>query len=103
MTEIIHVVLIRWSPSAPDDLADRVDRAVRGVREAVAGVVEVSHGPNVSVENLERGYEYGLYVRFADASARDAYLPHPAHLPLAELITTHAASFVVVDLASSST
>lgn len=98
--QIIHVVLVRWADPAPPDLAERLDRAVGRVRDAIPGVLEVSHGPSVSIEGLEQGYAYGLYVRFADAAARDAYLPHPAHRPVADLITTHADTFVVFDLSA---
>lgn len=97
--QIVHVVLLRWAETAPPDVAGQVETAVRGVRTDVPGVLEATHGPSVSVESLEQGYDYGLYVRFADAAARDAYLPHPAHRPLSDLITAHAATFVVFDLA----
>lgn len=96
--QIIHIVLLRWAAGAPSDVTGRFDHAVRTVRATIPGVVEVTHGPSVSVEGLEQGYDYGLYVRFADAAARDGYLPHPAHQPLAELITTYAETFLVFDL-----
>ena len=96
--QVVHVVLVRWAhPTAPDLMA-QLERAVRAVHEEIPGVVEVAHGPSISVEGLERGFEYGLYVRFADAAARDAYLPHPAHQPLAALISSSAETFVVFDL-----
>lgn len=96
--QIIHVVLMRWGATAPSDVVERLERAVGTVRDTVPGVVEISHGPSVSTEHLERGYDYGLYVRFADAAARDAYLPHPSHRPLSDLITTHADAVLVFDL-----
>ena len=96
--QIVHVVLFRWAPTAPDDVVARLDSLVGAMRDAVAGVVEASHGPSVSVEGLERGYDHALYVRFADVAARDGYLPHPAHLPVAELITAHARDVLVFDL-----
>ena len=96
--QIVHVVLARWARPTALDLPALLDRAVRAVREEIPGVLEVAHGPSVSVEGLEQGYEYGLYVRFADAAARDAYLPHPAHQPLATLISSSAETFVVFDL-----
>jgi len=74
------------------------DRAATSVRDTVPGIVELSHGPSVSTEHLEQGYTYGLHVRFADAAARDAYLPHPAHRPLSDLITTYADAVLVFDL-----
>ena len=96
--QIIHVVLIAWGPTVPDDVAEQLDGLVADVRAGVPGVVEATHGPSVSVEGLEHGYDHALHVRFEDVAARDAYLPHPAHRPLAELITAHAADLVVFDL-----
>ena len=74
---VIHVVLVRWAATAPPDVVERFDAAVGSVRDTVPGVVEITHGPSVSTEGLEQGYGYGLYVRFTDAAARDAYLPTP--------------------------
>lgn len=98
--EIVHVVLIRWAATAPPDVTDRMEQAVAAVRTHVPGVLEAAHGPGVSTEGLEQGYEYGLYVRFADAAARDAYLPHPVHRPLADLIGANAEALLVFDLAA---
>lgn len=97
--QIIHVVLITWARTAPSDVAAQLDQAVQVVRATVPGVLETSHGPSVSTEHLERGYDYGLYVRFADAAARDGYLPHPSHRPLSDLITMHSDGVLVFDLA----
>ena len=96
--QIMHVVLVRWAQTAPSDVVERLDRAATSVRDTVPGIVELSHGPSVSTEHLEQGYTYGLHVRFADAAARDTYLPHPAHRPLSDLITTYADAVLVFDL-----
>lgn len=97
--EILHVVLVRWAATSAPDVVARLDAAADVAREAIPGVLELVHGPSVSVEHLEQGYDHCLHVRFADAAARDAYLPHPAHAPLAELISTNAETFVVFDVA----
>lgn len=99
--QILHIVLLTWSAAAPPDIEQRFERAVRIVRDEIPGVLEASHGPSASVEGLERGYAYGLCLRFVDAAARDAYLPHPLHRPLSELITSHAETFLVFDLTTS--
>lgn len=101
--QIIHVVLFSWTATAPPDVEDRFDRALRSVRETISGVLDVSHGPSVSTEGLEQGHGYALYVRFADAAARDAYLPHPSHTPVADLITAHADNLLVFDLLAGTT
>lgn len=96
--QIIHVVLFSWGATAPPDVLEQFDRAVRSVRDTIPGVLEVSHGPSVSTEDLEQGHSYGLCVRFVDAAARDAYLPHPSHRPVADLITAYADNLLVFDL-----
>lgn len=101
--QIIHMVLLRWAPTAPPDIVRQLDRVVGPVRDTIPGVLEVSHGPSVSTEGLEQGYDHGLYVRFLDAAARDGYLPHPSHRPVAELIAAHAAALVVFDLPAGQT
>lgn len=98
--QIIHVVLMRWATTAVPDVVARIDEAVAAVRAEIPGIVEATHGPGVSPEGLERGYQHGLYVRFVDAAARDAYLPHPVHQPLARLIGDNADDVLVFDLAA---
>jgi hypothetical protein len=98
--QILHVVLVTWAPSAPADLGERLDQAVRVALDGVPGLLEASHGPSVSTEGLEQGYTYGLCLRFADADALAGYLPHPAHRPLSDLIRTHADALLVFDLST---
>ncbi|MFO1150003.1 MAG: Dabb family protein [Alsobacter sp.] len=76
---IRHVVLLK---PAADATAGAVAAALAGVvalKGVIPGVLAVRTGPNVSPEGLGRGYTQGFVVDFADAAARDAYLPHPAH------------------------
>ncbi|MBO1038409.1 Dabb family protein [Brucella pituitosa] len=77
---IRHIVLIRFrSDIGSDDIADVLNQVV-ALREKIEGIVAVSTGGNVSPEALEKGFRHGFVVDFADAAARDAYLPHPDHV-----------------------
>ncbi len=40
----------------------------------------------------------GFVITFADAAARDAYLPHPAHVAVQPLVRAVAAEVLVFDL-----
>lgn len=62
-------------------------------------MIDVTHGPSVSPEGLEGGYEWGLVVTFVDADARDGYLPHEAHAPASALIGEWSERLVVFDVA----
>ncbi len=39
-----------------------------------------------SREGLTRGFTHGVHMTFVDAAARDAYLPHPEHQRVVELL-----------------
>lgn len=93
---IVHVVLIRWAAQTSDEHRERARAVARGLKERIGGVESIVEGPSVSPEGLEQGYDYGLIVTFTDAAARDAYLPHPAHLELSELFGDGAIDGVTV-------
>ncbi len=101
MTErIVHVVLVRWKDEVPDATLAELDSLVGGLAAAVPGVVDVAWGRSVSPEGLEAGFEWGLVLTFADAAARDGYLPHPAHRPVADIIGRWNADLAVFDVAA---
>ena len=90
---VLHVVLVRWLEGLPADLGPLVD-----AMSEVPGVQDISYGTSISPENLEAGYEWMLAVTFVSAKARDGYLVHQLHLPVAALIGSGAEKVVVFDL-----
>ena len=66
--------------------------------DTIPGVLAVHCGPNTSPEGLAGGFEWALIVSFASSAARDDYLPHPAHQPVAQLISRSAEQVVVFDV-----
>jgi hypothetical protein len=101
MAAVIHVVLVRWRGDSDDGLRASVRAGVRGLAEAIPGVLAIEEGQSVSPEGLEQGNDYGFVVTFADAAARDAYLPHPAHVEVADLIGRAAERVTVFDGAAA--
>ena len=76
---IRHVVLVRPAVAATvKDVSDAMEK-VAALKGVIPGILDVRHGPDVSPEGLGRGFKMGFVVDFADAAARDAYLPHPEH------------------------
>lgn len=74
-----HVVLLRFRPDIPrEEIADMF-AAVDALKPLVPGLLAFTGGRNVSPEGLARDYTHGFTVDFVDATARDAYLVHPAH------------------------
>jgi hypothetical protein len=95
---IVHVVLTEWRADAPADELARMRELAGRFPADIPGVVSVVEGASVSIEGLEAGYDWALVVTFDSVAARDGYLPHPAHAPVAAVIGKWAERLVVFDL-----
>jgi hypothetical protein len=54
-------------------------------------------GPNNSPEGLAQGYTHAFIMTFADAAARDAYLPHADHKAFTDKALPLVDSVAVID------
>jgi hypothetical protein len=63
----------------------------------VPGVVDIAAGVNSSVEGKDKGFNYGLFVRFTGAAARDVYLTHPNHVNVVTEYMPILEDLIVVD------
>lgn len=86
MAQIKHVVLLKFkSPTSPQKVRD-IFAALAGLRRVIPGLLDFSGGPYTSAEGLHKGFTHGFVMTFADAASRDAYLPHPEHEKVKQLI-----------------
>jgi hypothetical protein len=90
-------VLLAFRADAPRDRIRAVEAAFAALRDQVPGIVDLEWGTNVSPEGLDQGYSHCFLVTFRDAAARDAYLPHPAHVAFGQLLRPHLDRVLVVD------
>ena len=74
---IEQIVLFRWTEEASQDAIDSAVAELRGLKEKVPCIVDLSCGANFSEK--AKGYSHGLVVRFKDRAALEAYSPHPEH------------------------
>ena len=76
---IEHIVLFKLKAATTKEQIQTLTQGLLKMADEIAGIEEISAGANTSPEGLNRGYNYGMIVRFVDAEARDAYIPHPFH------------------------
>jgi hypothetical protein len=101
MTQAIrHVVLFRFNEACTPAQVDEVLSAFAKLPEQIPDVQSYEAGPNVSPEGLDQGYTHCFLISFADTTARDRYLVHPAHLAFVELVKPRLAQALVVDFAN---
>jgi hypothetical protein len=74
-----HVVVFRYRPDATPEQIRQVTDRFRGLKEQIPGIVAFEHGINDSPEGKNLGFTHVYLLTFADAAARDTYLPHPEH------------------------
>jgi hypothetical protein len=94
---IQHNVFFQWKPSMTPALEQAAFVSFRAMKTAISGVVSVSVGHQNSPEGLGKKYQVGLSVVFTDKAARDAYLPHPAHVAAVAPIRPHIEDVCVLD------
>ena len=80
---IRHVVLCKFRKDAD---VDAVFAAIAGLKDKIPGILSVTCGKDNSPEGLQKGFTHGFTVDFTDAAARDAYLPHPAHQLVGQMV-----------------
>ena len=79
---IEHLVLFQWAESATEAQIQFALESLRGLKETVPGIVELTCGENFS--DRGQGFTHALYVRLESRAALEAYQPHPAHQAVAQ-------------------
>ena len=83
-----------------DVTAEQIDEsfvALVDLKNKIPGLQSVEHGPYQSGEGLNDGFTHGFIMTFDTPESRDAYLPHPDHLKVVDLVQPRLERIVVFD------
>lgn len=64
----------------------------------IPGLLEMEHGPYNGNEGLNEDFTHGFIMTFDTPESRDAYLPHPLHEKVKELVVPKLERVVVFDI-----
>jgi hypothetical protein len=81
-----HLVLFRFRADLPPEAVPGVFAELQALQRRIEGITEFRGGADCSKEGLTKGFTHGFCMTFRDAAARDAYLPHPEHQRVVEMI-----------------
>jgi hypothetical protein len=76
---------------------DRCFHEMKGMVGKIPGLLDMEHGPYESAEGLNDGFTHGFIMTFDTAGSRDAYLPHPEHERVREIVVPCLERVVVFD------
>jgi quinol monooxygenase YgiN len=97
MPKVKHTVFLKFRDTTTPEQIEQVFNDLLDLSEAVEGIEDYVAGPNNSPQGLSQGYTHGFIMTFADAAARDAYLPHPEHKAFEQKALPLIESVAVVD------
>lgn len=96
-SEVRHLVLLRFRADAAETEVKAIESMFRQLPDRIGGILALEWGLNHSAEGLDQGFTHCFLLTFRDAAARDAYLPHPAHLAFVSRLKPALDGVLVVD------
>jgi Stress responsive A/B Barrel Domain len=76
----IHMFAFRFKPNVNEERKNHCVDEIRKLQDQIPAVLESWVGRNISPRG--QGYELGGVMKFADKTAFDGYVAHPAHQQL---------------------
>ncbi|RLS35488.1 MAG: Dabb family protein [Planctomycetota bacterium] len=99
MSQVKHFGVFLFKPTISAAHIDHCFAEMRGMVGKIPGLLEMSHGPYQSPESMHDGFTHGFIMTFESAAARDAYLPHPEHERVRQIVVPSLERVVVFDFA----
>jgi len=97
--QVHHMVMFTWKADTSVEQATAIEKALKGLKEKVPGIVSLTYGKQNSPEDAAKkhGFQYGLSVIFANAAARDGYITHADHVAAVNVLLPYLADVAVLD------
>ena len=94
---IRHFGMFQFKSSVTEPQIDACFSEMMGMVGKIPGLLGMEHGPYASDEGLNDGFTHGFIMSFDTAANRDAYLPHPEHERVRDIVVPRLERVVVFD------
>jgi hypothetical protein len=92
-----HIALLQFKDGVSSDEIDDCFSQLQGMIGKIPGLLTMEHGPYESAEGLNDGFTHGFIMTFDTPASRDAYLPHPEHERVRDIVVARLARVIVFD------
>lgn len=72
-------------------------RTMKDMVGKIPGLLSMEYGPYDGNEGMNGVFTHGFIMTFKDQGSRDAYLPHPLHEKVKELVVPRLENVIVFD------
>lgn len=97
MSSVKHFGVFQFKDHITPAQIDRCFASMHAMVGEIPGLTEMVHGPYKSDEGLNDGFSHGFIMTFESPEARDAYLPHPVHERVKEIVVPCLERVIVFD------
>lgn len=94
---IRHFGVFKFHPDVDETRIGECFAAMEGMVGKIPGLLTFEHGSYQSDEGLNDGFTHGFIMTFDSAESRDAYLPHPIHEAVKDIVVPCLEKVVVFD------
>lgn len=92
-----HFGVFKFKPTISEEQIAECFHTMKDMVEKIPGLLAMEHGPYNSNEGLNDDFTHGFIMTFDTPESRDAYLPHPLHEKVKELVVPRLERVVVFD------
>ncbi len=92
-----HFGMFQFKDGVTASHIDTCFQEMKGMIGRIPGLLDMEHGSYESGEGLNDGFTHGFIMSFDTAASRDAYLPHPEHERVKEIVVPCLERVVVFD------
>lgn len=92
-----HVVSFQFKADISKERQAQAIEDFLDLKKQIPEIKKFEGGKDVSVEGLNKGFTHCFVMTFESEAARDIYIPHPAHIKLAEKNKPLMRDLLVVD------
>jgi hypothetical protein len=92
-----HFGVFKFKEAVTDNEIEECFRTMMGMVGAIPGLLTMEYGPYDGNEGLNEDFTHGFVMTFDSPESRDAYLPHPLHEQVKELVVPRLERVIVFD------
>jgi hypothetical protein len=97
MGEVKHFGVFKFNADVTNAQIEHCFSVMCAMVGKIPGLLDMIHGPYKSAEGLNDEFTHGFIMTFDSAASRDAYLPHPIHEQVKELVVPCLERVIVFD------
>lgn len=92
-----HFGVFQFKTDVTDAQIEECFSTMQAMVGQIPGLLSMEHGPYKSSEGMNDGFSHGFIMTFDSPESRDAYLPHPIHEKVKDLVVPRLERVVVFD------